>query len=201
MRVISIAAGLLVATITAFLCIVVPANRTISVGDDGSVLNAFEFYGYPTTKFSLNCATEKYFGQPTSVFFRLDNQWHLRVRLRNNRVIDMTHFQSVPQEHDYCDFIHESDVDAFTIPHTSLMPYFIGLVVLFGIGSVATRYVWVYPAVSATLLFVMLLGNIALARFSETVALFPLLVSIGWVAAYLLGATIFQSTSGDISSP
>jgi hypothetical protein len=190
MRATSIVTGVVMLATTAFLCIVVPANRVIAVGDDASALRAFKFYGYPTTMFSVvPCGVNGRWLTPA--FFRLGGEWHLRV-WHDDRIQSITHFLCVPHEHQYSDFIQNRDMKSFTIPSSSLSPYCVGLAVLLGMGWAAHGSKQARRVGLAILLLLVVLGNLAVARFAESVAMFPVLISIGWVAAFLFGTSVFQ---------
>ncbi len=192
MRNASIAAGVLILAATVVICLVIPANQVISVGDDASTIRAIELFGYPKSLFSL-ARRRLADGKPlTPVAFCMDDGWHLLV-WHNERVQFLTHFQYVPRKHSYGDWIHTRDVESFTIPRPNLLFYFIGLVVLLGIGWATRRLKLIRRIVLGVLLFLVVLGNLVVGCFAESLALFPICVSLGWVAAFLLGANIFRS--------
>ena len=166
------------------------------MGDDVSVLNAFKFYGYPEATFSLPPIP----GYPIPVFFRLENQWHLDIR-HYDRIVSMTHFLCVPHEHAYSDWIHQRDLPSFTIPGSSLLPYFVGSSVAFGIGLATRWFRRIYTVILDILLFLVVLGILPWVLFTGDMAMFHFLESVGWVTAFLLGANIFRSTPKEASSP
>jgi hypothetical protein len=189
MRAISIVAALVTVAATVVLCLVVPANRVISVGDDASALKAFKFYGYPPAGFSLCLPDARDGRRLTPTFFCLGDPWYLLI-WHDDRIASVMRFQYVPREHEYGDRINRSDFRSFTIPRSNLLPYFVGLTAFLGIGWAAQRLGQAHPVIQATAVLVVVLGNMAVAG---SMAMFQVLVSLGWAAALVFGANVFRS--------
>lgn len=199
MRTKSIVVGILAVAATAILCVVIPASRVISVGDDVSAVRAIEIYGYPKSHFSLSSKAAGFETPMTPVAFSLGDGWHLLV-WHNNRVQRLVHFQYVSRgEHRYGDWIHTRQVKSIEVLRPGLLFYFVGLGVLFGLGLATHRFRTIYRVVLGILLLVVVLGNVAVGGFAESVAMFPICVSLGWGAAFLLGANIFRTTHAEAS--
>lgn len=199
MRNISIASGILMAAATVVVCLVIPASRVISVGDDVSAVRAVKIYGYPKSYFCLSSKAAGFKTPMQRVAFCVGDGWHLLV-WHNDRVQRLVHFQYVSRGmHRYGDWIHTREVESFEVPRPSLVFYFVGLGVLFGLGWITHSFKWIHRIVFGLLLFLVVLGNLVMGGLSESVAMFPLLVSIGWVSAFLLGANLFRSAHAEKS--
>ncbi|MFZ1937394.1 MAG: hypothetical protein WCB27_14100 [Thermoguttaceae bacterium] len=197
MRAISIVAALVTVAATVVLCLVVPVNRVISVGDDASALKAFKFYGYPETGFSLTAFQYPKDGRlVTPTFFRLHGQWHLQV-WHDDRIESMMLFECVPHEHAYSDWINTSDVKSFAIPRATLLPYFFGFAVSFAVGWGLRRLRLAHPLIQATAVLEIIVGDIAAAGSTA----FEILVSLGWAAAFVFGANGFRFPGASKPSP
>jgi hypothetical protein len=194
MRVTSMASCVLLAAATVVPCFVIPAKRVISVGDDASAVRAFTFYGYATTEFSMGLTSRRLTADGrrlTTTFFRSGDQWHLQI-WHDSRIESMMHFECVPHKNTYSDRIHRSDIKSFTISRATLTPYFVGLAVSFAIGWADRRFGHIYPVVLAIVLLLVIFSSLMMATFF-------LLLSVGWAAAFLFGANIFQSPQAKAS--
>jgi hypothetical protein len=191
----------LMVTATAVVCFAIPANRVISVGDDVSAVRAAEIYGYSKSLFCLSSKAAGFQTPMTPVAFCLGGGWHLLV-WHDDRVRRLVHFQYVDcGRNRYGDWIHTREVQSFDVSRPSLLFYFVGLAFLFGMGWATYRSRRVYRVVTVILLSLVVLGNLLVGGLAEFVAMFPIVVSIGWVAAFLVGANIIPSTSAVVSSP
>jgi hypothetical protein len=192
-KTLSIAAGILVATATVVVCFVIPAKCVISVGDDASAVRAVEIYGYPKSHFSLASKAAGFETPMTPVAFSLGDGWHLLV-WHDDRVRRLVHFQYVSRgEHRYGDWIQTRQAKSFEVPRPGLLWYVVGLGVSFGLGWAAHRFRRSYRVAVRILLLLVVLGNVAVGCLAESAALFPISVSLGWIAAFLLGANALQS--------
>jgi hypothetical protein len=190
MRMLPITAGVLTVAATVVVCLVIPASLAISVGDGKSAVGAIEVYGYPKSFFSLSSKAAGFDTPTTPVAFNLGDGWHLLV-WHNDRVQRLVHFQYVPSgESRYGDWIHARRLESFDVPRPSLAYYFVGLTVALGIGWATRRSRWRYRIAMGSLLFVIVVGDLAACCFAVSVATFPICMSLGWVAAFLLGGSL-----------
>jgi hypothetical protein len=192
MRRLSIASGVLVVAATAVVCFVIPASCVISVGNDVSAVRSLEIYGYAKAHLSLITRVAGFNTRMTPVAFCLGDDWILVV-WHDDQVRRMVHFQYVSRgEHQYGDWIHTREVESFEVPRPGILFYFVGLTALFGIGWATCRSRRIYRVVLGFLLFLAVLGNAVVGCIAESVPIFPICVSVGWVAAFLLGANAFR---------
>jgi hypothetical protein len=185
-----ITAGVLTVAATALACLAIPASRTISVGDDKSAVGRIEIYGYPKSFFCLSSKAAGFATPMTPVAFNLGDGWHLLV-WHDDRVQRLVHFQHVPSaESRYGDSVHTQWLESFDVPRPSLVYYFIGLAVTLGIGCATNRSRRCRRIAMAAMLSVIVLGNLTIGCFAVSVATFPICVSLGWAAAFLLGESL-----------
>jgi hypothetical protein len=194
----SIAAGVFVAAVSAFFCIVFPTGRVISVGDDATALDAFERHGYPKAAFSLPAFPEKINGRlVTFTFFDLGNEQYLRV-WHDDRIAQMMQFQAVPHEHAYSDWINQQYLKSYRIRRPRLSSYcvgfFAGMAASAAAGWAIRRFTPAYPTILAALFSLAVLGSLAAAMLLEMAATFSVFASIAWVAAFIFGASVLQSS-------
>lgn len=187
--------------VTVVIYCVIPASRVISVGDDISAVRAVEIYGYPRSYFCLSSKAAGFDTPMERVAFCMGDGWHLLV-WHNDRVHRLVHFQYVSRgPHRYGEWIHTRIVESFKVPRPGLLFYFVGLGILFGLGWTTRRFKRIRRIVLGILLFLVVIGNLAFGCLAESVAMLPIFVSIGWVAAFFFGANVTRIPDTEVSSP
>ena len=193
MRIVAIICGILVVTASAVLCFVLPARHVISVGDDVAMLRTIDHYCYIQAHLCVIDNNPEHRGHPWShIAYALGDHWYLLMAHDDRRIKAMCHFEIVSPGYD-APWSHLHELKSFEIPRPSLKYYFAGLAVSLGIGWLLRRRRIVVGLIFGTLFVLAALGNGLVGAAMEIVPLFFICESLGWLAAFVLGATIVRS--------
>lgn len=193
-----ILAGVMVA-ITLAIVLAIPASVTLNIGDNGTRVHEVGRYGYGKSIFSLAPSKDENGARLRPSAFSIGGGWHLLV-MHDHRINSMTHFRyEQPVPNTYGEWHEVNDVASFTVARPSLLPYFIGLVMLAFLSYILARFhrtSRVLFVILTLLLVLFVLGSSALA---ETFALLPCLFAAGWIVAALFGNRMrgYINTNGE----
>ena len=192
-------AGILV-SITFVIAFVIPTSVTLNVGDDGNRVHEVGRYGYGKSIFSLAPSKDDDGVHLYPSAFSLGEGWHLLV-MHNHRINSMTHFRhEQPVPNTYGEWHEIDDVSSYTVTRPSLLPYFIGLLVLAFTSYVLAGFLRTSRVLFGILVVLLGLFIIGSSLLAETFALLPFLFVAGWLTASLLGNCLrrYTKTNGSV---
>lgn len=191
MKVVSVVSGLVV--IATMLCyfVAIPASTTIRVGDTGYRVNEIGRYGYVKSVFSLSPKYDAAGNRLEPSAFLIDfDGYHLLI-WHNDRIDSMTHFRlEQPVTNTYGDWHDVKEMDAFTIHRPSPIPFFVGVLILFAAGFLLKRFRRTSIVLYLFLILLMIVMTIGFSVLAGTIAVLPILVAIGWLAAAVFGNSL-----------
>lgn len=193
-----ILAGILVA-ITLAIVFAIPTSVTLNVGDNGNRVHEVGRYGYGKSIFSLAPSNDEDGARLYPSAFSIGGGWHLLV-MHNHRINSMTHFRyEQPVPNTYGDWHEVNDVASFTVARPSLLPYFVGLLILAFVSYVLAGYLRTSRVLFGILTLLLVLFVVGSSALAETIALLPFLFAAGWINAALFGNRLrgYLNTNGE----
>lgn len=185
---VSIASGvMLMATVVGYFAIV-PESITIHVGDDECRVNEIGRYGYVRCHLSVICGDLGGDWRVPSIFF-LPNGRMLSI-CHGDQIDSISHFRHErPDPNQYGTYHDDVDVDSFTLERPRYP--FLSRIAIFGItGYLLKRFPRVFLSLYAILILCLMVWILRLSTVSETVALLPMLVAVGWLTSPIFGHTV-----------